>query len=141
MSALAIGQAPHRDLAEDGAEYPFVVGLHRPAGHPVGVGDAEDALFLVGSQLEVALQGQALHLAAVESDALFQLGMRHPGGLVALEEADHRLQPGTALFEGVCGGSPGPRHRYRPALAEASRATSSANPALPCSSTRDLATR
>lgn len=142
MAPSTVGQTPHRHLAEHGAQHPLVVSLHRPPGHALGVGDLLDALLPLGSQLEMALQSQAQHLPAVELHSVFQLGVGHGCGLLALKEAQQRLEPGTAFPEGVRGGSPvRVGHRGRLALAGESRATSSARPALPCSSTRDLAAR
>jgi hypothetical protein len=52
-----------------------VARFDRSARHSVCIGDSLQRLLTLGASVEMALQGEAEHLAAVETDMLFKLGV------------------------------------------------------------------
>jgi len=140
VTTLAVGETRHDHLTEHGCEQPLMSRLGRSSGHALGVADLAAALLALGAHVEMALERQAQHFAAIERDARFELGVGHAGSTGAFQEPDQCLQPVSAPREGV--GAPGRVvHRRGRARRAESRATSSASPALPWSSTRFLAAR
>ena len=88
----AVGDPGHLDLAEHRAQLPGVVGLDPGPGGPVGPEDRDRALPLC-AQVQVVLQEPAEQLPARHLQVVLQLAVAGRGGLGAVEEGQHRLEP------------------------------------------------
>lgn len=119
---MAVGEAPHPDLAEDRDEGALVVGLGVAAGDPVVAGHLLQALLELGPQVQVVLVELAQQFEAVGSQALFELGVGEVGRPSVAEEVDE-------LPVAAFGGGKGLAQALPP-----SWATSASSPALPSAS-------
>ena len=110
VTAVAVGEALHVELPEDGGEAAMVTGLDGTMGHPVGVDNRVGALLPNGAQLEVLLEHSAQQLAAPPVELVFDLGMSQLGRLRAIQPAGDLLEALARPAEGVARLSP-PAHR------------------------------
>ena len=110
VTAVAVGETLHVEVAEDGGEAAMVSGLDRTMGHPVGVDNAVGALLPNGAQLQMLLEHAAQQFPAPPVELVLDLGMGQGGRLRSIQPPGHLLEALTRRAEGVVRRSP-PTHR------------------------------
>jgi hypothetical protein len=144
VSGGAVGQPGDLDLTEDRGQSPAVSGLDPGPRHPGGVDDIGEveAGFPHRAQVQVVLQQLAQQRAALDVELVLELGVRQLGGLGAVEEAQHGVEPRAAGGEPVgCHAVAMSRRAHRGPRPALSAVISAARPASPRASSLACAAR
>ena len=114
VTPVAIGEAFHLDLSEDGGELAAMARLHRPMVDTLGADDLLGTSFTKGTQVELSLEHLAQQFPAAAVELVLQLTVAERGGLAALEPSHQLLEglPRPAERHDV-GGSSGRGHAHR----------------------------
>jgi len=138
LPGCAVGQPRDLDRPEDGGKLAGVAGLDSASTDPVGGRDIDPAL-PHRPQVQVVLEQLAQQGAALDVEAVLELGVGEHGGVGAVEEGEHRVEPLTAGGEPARCPVAGRAHRG--ARSAASATSSAARPASPWVSSLACAAR
>ena len=138
VAAVAVGQAFHLDVAEDGGQRSAVTGLDDGVHDSRVVGHGGQPRLVGGAQGQVLLQHASQQFPATKGEFVLQFGVGHARGLAA-------FKPAQQLFEASAGvGAEAGRLRgpaaHRCVLPRATRPSRSrAMPSAACASRSALA--
>ena len=97
VTPVAIGEAFHLDLSEDGGELAAMARLHRPMVDTLGADDLLGTSFTKGTQVELSLEHLAQQFPAAAVELVLQLTVAERGGLAALEPSHRSSKDSRAV--------------------------------------------